>query len=68
MKAASVGLCTTPCGVTLNWLRVTGVAMAVAYSRRSGGRTTLNVGILGNVPNALGTTRPCDGAENILLG
>jgi hypothetical protein len=47
---------------------VTSVAMAVAYSRRSGGRTTLNVGILGNVPNALGTTRPCDGAENILLG
>lgn len=33
MKAASVGLCTMPCGVTLNWLRVR--AMAVAYLRRA---------------------------------
>jgi len=30
MKPASVGLCTTPCGVTLNWSRVTKVlAMAM---------------------------------------
>lgn len=62
MKAASVGLCTTPCGVTLNWLRVTRVAMAVAYSRVIRW-TTLNLGILGNVPNALGIAPPCDRAE-----